>query len=177
MDNKDIEKIMNQIYPGLTHYVRDVDLDKKYINKYTVGNIIYEKGFVDTTSKIGKLIKTTRYSIFSNQAVDLNTISDIEHQNNWGLCLINRDSAFKILDIYEYNNKTLITLLHIPTELSDLLRNVSTNLDDQIINTSRSRFEKSFNEKIFNELDDEWYKRLGFPLGMSDEGVLFNKPE
>lgn len=177
MDNKDIEKIMNQIYPGLTHYVRDVDLDKKYINNYKVGNIIYEKAFVDTTCKIGKLNKTTRYSIFSNQAVELNTIADKKYQNNWGLCLIDRNSAFKILDIYEYNNKTLITLLHIPLELSELLRNVSTNLDDQIINTARSRFEKSFNDKTFIELDDEWYTRLKFPLGMSDEGILFNKPE
>lgn len=174
MDNQKYEQMINSVYPGLTHFVRDADLNKELINKYKVNDIIYERAFVDSTYKIGGLTKSVRYSIFSNRAVDLNKISEVK--NNWGLCVINKDSAFKVLDIYEYNDKTLITLLNIPLEYDDMFKNLSVNLDEKIIETSRKRFVECLNSNPVLELDDEWYKRLTFPLGMSDSGELFERP-
>ena len=39
MNNEEYEKIVNNVYPGLTHYVRDMDLDEELINKYKVNDI------------------------------------------------------------------------------------------------------------------------------------------
>ena len=112
--------------------IRDVDLDKSIVDKYNVGDIIYERAFVDTTLMIGKPIKKVRYSILSNHAVELNTLMEKEEDKNpWGLCLINRDAAFKVLDKYEYNNTTLITLLHIPLEYDEIFKQIKINLDDE----------------------------------------------
>ena len=36
MNNEEYEKIVNNVYLGLTHYVRDMDLDEELINKYKV---------------------------------------------------------------------------------------------------------------------------------------------
>lgn len=175
MNNEMIEKVINQVYPGLTHYVRDTNLEEKIINKYNAGRILYERAFVDTTNKIGKPIKKVRFSIFSNNAVELNAITDPEHQNNWGLHLINKDSAFKVLDVYSYEEKILITLLHIPIEYDSIFEKVNSNLDDQIIETARKRFETSMTQDIKEELDEEWYKRVQFPIGMTDDGEYFSK--
>lgn len=71
MNNEEYEKIVNNVYPGLTHYVRDMDLDEELINKYKVNDIILERAFTDCTSLISGLTKNVRYSIFSNDAHSL----------------------------------------------------------------------------------------------------------
>lgn len=40
-------------------------------------------------------------------------ISEYEQGTNWGLCVADHESRFKVLDVYEYEGKTQITLLHL----------------------------------------------------------------
>ncbi len=41
------------------------------------------------------------------------------------------------------------------------------------IKHARKRFEDCLNGEIVSELDDEWYKRISFPLGMTEDGKMF----
>ena len=174
MEEKEFfEQVMNAVYPGLTHYVRDVDLDEKIINSYEVNDIIYERGFIDCTSKIGGITKKVRYSIFSSNCADL---SEHENGTNWKLHVIKRDSAFKVLDVFKSEDKVLITLLHIPLEVSDIFKTIHVNLDDTVIEQARKRFKECLNSEPVAGLDEEWYKRLSFPIGISDAGEKFPKP-
>lgn len=170
MNNEDYEKIINNVYPGLTHYVRDMNLDEELINKYKVNDIILEKAFTDCTSLISGLTKNVRYSIFSNNA---HYIGELKDSKAPLVHVLDRDSVFKVLDVYKKDNKTLITLLHIPFEYINIFKKISNNLDEMVIKQARKRFEDCLNGDVVNELDDEWYKRISFPLGMTEDGKMF----
>lgn len=164
MNNKELEEIINKVYPRTIHYVRDVDFNEDVINCYKVDDIIYERAFIDCTPKIGLLTKNVRYSILSSYASDF---SHFEEDTNWGLHVINKNSCFKVLDVYKVDGKTLITLLHIPLEYSDLFSNIKINLDETLIEKTRKRFKECLTCEKKEELDDKWYERLSFPIGFS----------
>lgn len=69
-----------------------------------------------------------------------------------------------VVALMEKDNKTLITLLHIPFEYINIFKKVSNNLDEMAIEQARKRFEDCLNSKIISELDDEWYKEYLFLL-------------
>ena len=44
-----IQEMIKDTYSNLKFYVRDVDIEDEIIYKYKIGDIIYEKAFVDCT--------------------------------------------------------------------------------------------------------------------------------
>ena len=56
-----MEKAMNDIYPGLAMFVRDVNLKEGLADRYVRGSIIREKAFTDASCRIGGLVTTHRY--------------------------------------------------------------------------------------------------------------------
>ena len=100
-----------------------------------------------------------------------------EHGTNWGLCVAQRDSHFLVLDIYKYNGKTKILLLHLPDdERWNLFKNVSINIIDEIIEDCKKRFENKCNLETIPELKtDEWLKRCSFPLGFCRKAMCLNQ--
>lgn len=105
-----LEAALNDMLPGLTNHVRDVNLDPGVAALYKPGMIIWDKAFIGASKRLGGLATTHRFSIFSNHMVD---ISEYEQGTNWGLCVADHESHFKVLDVYEYEGKTQITLLHL----------------------------------------------------------------
>ena len=53
LDIEAIEKAINEIMPGLTMYVRDINLNEQYAKKYVPGRIIRELGFTDASCRVG----------------------------------------------------------------------------------------------------------------------------
>ena len=172
LDPKVIEEVINQIYSGMTMFVRDVNLSNEIANKYTEGLIIREKAFTDASGRVMGMITTHRFAILSNHMDDLR---EFEHGTNWGLCVANKDSHFKVLTIHKYNGKTMILLLHLPDDESwKMFWNVEINLDFDIIKTSIERFENKCDMAAVSELTtDEWLQRCAFPIGLDDEGDFF----
>lgn len=167
------EQTMNEILPGLTLYVRDVNLPEKFAEKYVSGTIIMEKAYTDASSRVMGMKTTHRFSILSNHMADF---SSFEQETNWGLFVANKDSHFLILDKYEYHMKTQITLFHLPDdERWKMFQNVKINLLEKVAMDVRKRFENKCEEEVIPELaTDEWIKRCSFPIGMDDEGNLFD---
>lgn len=167
---KAMEEIMNMTYPGLTMLYRDVNLGVLG-SRYKEGMIIREKGFVDASKRGSGIITTHRFAILSNHFMD---VAEYEQLTNWGLCIIQRDSHFKILDVYRVNGKTQITLLHLPELYWWFFENVKIGIDQQVVKFARKRLEECLVTNPVSELTSEnWLERCSFPLGMDDQGNLF----
>ena len=93
------EKTVNEILPGLSMYVRDVNLSPICASKYVPDTIIMERGFTDASSRVMGMVTTHRISILSNHMADF---GEYEHDTNWGLFVAKNNSHFKILDVYNY---------------------------------------------------------------------------
>ena len=173
LDTKLFEEVINEIFPGLTMYVRDVNLSPDIAGKYAPDMIIMEPGFTDASSRVMGMVTTHRFAILSNHMADF---GPYEHDTNWGLFVARRNAHFKILDIYEYQGRTQILLLHLPDDNRwKLFENVKINLEDQIIEDSRKRFEnKSVQDPVPELAKENWLARCASPLGMSDDGAFFD---
>ena len=168
----ELENALNDMLPGLTNFVRDVNLDPDIAKLYKPGMILREKSFVDASRRVGGMTTTHRFAIFSNHMADL---SSFEHGTNWGLCVANRESRFKVLDVYEYRGKTQITLLHL---LDDdrwrLFANAEFDMPGLGVSEIRARFEAKCDTAPIPELaTDAWLERCDFPIGVNPSGMLY----
>ena len=172
-DIKLFEEVINEIFPGLTMYVRDVNLSPTIAAKYKADMIIREPGFTDASSRVMGMVTTHRFAILSNHMADL---GPFEHGTNWGLYIARRNAHFKILDIYEYQGRTQILLLHLPDNHQwKLFENVKLTLEDQLIEDSRKRFEnKSVQDPVPELAKENWLARCASPLGMNNNGDFFD---
>ena len=153
-------------------FVRDVNLPDETANKYTPDMIIRERAFVDASHRVMGMVTTHRFAILSNHMA---SFENFEHGTNWGLCVAQRDSHFKVLAKHDYCGKTLILLLHLPDDEDwKMFQNVKINIEDDMIATSIERFENKCNLEAIPELaTKEWLDRCSFPIGMDDKGDFF----
>lgn len=166
------EQLGNDTYPGLAMYARDVNLTEKQFSQYKTGLIIMERGFTDATARFMGMKTTHRITILSNHMTDL---SEFEHGTNWGLHIANANAHFKILDIYEYKGKTQILMLHLPDDYRwKLFENMTISIDEDLIKDARKRFENKAFAKVPKEIaTNDWLDRCKMPLGMFEDGTLF----
>lgn len=167
-----LEGAINDMLPGLTMYVRDVNLSPVCAARYVPGTIIREPGFTDASSRVMGMVTTHRIAILSNHMADL---SEYEHGTNWGLFVANRGAHFKVLDVYAYGGKTQILLLHLlDDERWKLFETVTLNLEAQLIADCRQRFESKSQQPPVKELTTQaWLQRCADPIGMNETGKLF----
>ena len=176
VDAKFLEEMINELFPGLAMYVRDVNLNEKCAEAYQPGLILMERGFTDTSARVMGMKTTHRITILSNHMADLH---DFEHDTNWGLFVAKLYSHFKVLDVYEYHGKTQILLLHLPDdERWKLFKSVNISLEEKLIKDSRERFENKCMQEVVPELaSQEWLDRCSQPIGMDMQGNLFDPDE
>ena len=165
-------RIIESTLAGSSRYVRDVNLDPELAGKYKAGRIITERGFVDASNKIGSMATTHRYLILSQHMVDF---SRFEEGTGWGLHVANRDSMFKVLDIFNVGDKTEILLLHLPEGFEEVFVN-RTDVEEEFIERERESFKRELEMDIVEALVDEmWLERCEFPLGMDEKGRFYRK--
>ena len=168
-----IMKTVNEIMPGLQMFVRDLFMPDEIAAKYEPEKIIMERGFIDATSRVMGMITPYRFTILSNHMANA---TDLENGTNWGLNIARANSHFKILDKYEYLGKTQILLLHLPDdERWKLFRNVKLSIEDELIASSRQRFEAKSQSEVVPELaTEEWLQRVAQPIGIDRDGNFFD---
>ena len=158
-------------YENSNIFVHDINLPYDCAEKYEKGTLIKEKGFVDMTDKIGQMTTSHRYAIISNHVADL---SQFEQGTNWNIHTASSNSKFKVLDVYTFNEKTQILLLHLIDNLEEFF--VDNNaIDEEYVNTAREIFEESFEKEIIREVNTpEWLERCSFPIGLDHDGNLWD---
>lgn len=171
-DSKHIETVVNQTYPGLTMYVRDVNLPDEISKKYKKNLLLREKAFCDASNRVMGMITTHRYGILSNHMANLR---EFEHGTNWGLPIAKSGSRFKVLENYEYKGKTLILLLHLPDDEGwEVFKNNIMDIDSDIVSSSIERFkDKCFKEPVPELSTKDWLDRCEFPVGIDESGNCF----
>ncbi len=163
-------RVIETTFENASRYVRDVNLDEKLAGKYEPGQIIHERAFVDASSRIGGMVTSHRYLILSSYMADF---SLFEQGTNWGLHTANRDSNFKVVDIFTVGDKTQILLLQLPEGFEEVFEN-RTEVEEEFIERERENFKDDLNKDIIEDLaSDLWLRRCEFPLGMSDDGEFF----
>lgn len=177
VDKELLAQIANKTYPGLGIYVRDINLPQTLAAKYTSGLIIREKAFTDASNRVMGMITTHRFLILSNHMANL---SAFEHGTNWGLRVANKDSHFKVLGTHVYKThggeeKTAIVLLHLPDDESwKVYKSCTFSMDETIYQMAVERFEHKCEMPPVAELiTQEWLARCAFPIGMSNDGALW----
>lgn len=172
MKNKRIKDILDETFSDLKLFYRDTTLSDDLISKYTIGQIIKEKGFTDMSYIGGGLSGNCRYLIASSDARDLSKFHPDSAKN--GHSLLDDNSFFKVLDIQKSNNKTQIFLLNIPGNSLSLFKNSTSNLEEEITEKAKQKFISKVNAPLIPELQTEnWKERTKAPIGMSDTGELF----
>ena len=158
-------------YENTGLFVHDINLPEEFAQKYEIGALIKERGFVDMTNKIGQMTTSHRYAIISNHVGNL---SQFEHGTNWGLHTAASGSKFKVLDVFTFKEKTQILLLHLIDNLEDFFVDNDT-IDEECVAWARNIFVESFEKEVIEEVNsEEWLERCSFPIGMDNEGNLWN---
>lgn len=153
-------------YQDAKLYVRDTNLSEKQAKMYVPERIIQERTFVDATPKIGKMTTTHRFSILSNHIANL---SEFENEKDWNIHTTPANSIFKVLDVYEHNEKTQILLLHLINGFESIFRDARTT-KRECVEKSREIFEESFEKEVIASVNStEWLERCEFPVGLNDE--------
>lgn len=173
LDAEHILNVVNETYPGLTMYVRDTNLSSAVSETYKTGMIIREMAFCDASSRVMGMVTTHRYGILSNHMANL---SQFEHGTNWGLHTAKSGSRFKVLNNYKYNGKRLILLLHLPdSESWAMFKELKLNIDEELVANCIDRFKNKCEKEPIPELaNEDWLKRCAFPIGMDEDGNLFD---
>jgi hypothetical protein len=167
---KTIENMYKITYERLTMLYRDVDLGQ-YGKAYEKGMIIREKTLTGASRYGGGVFTSHRYAILSNNYKDADAIGQ---DRNEGLCVMKKDSYFKVLDVYDNQGKTQITLLQLPEKDWEFIENVNPEVEDKLVKHVRSRFDQCLEEAPVPMLTtDNWLERCSSPLGMDEEGNLF----
>ncbi len=172
VDPSVLEEVANIVYPGMGVYYRDINLPAQFAEKYTTDLIIREKGMTDASNRLGGMVTTHRYVILSNH---MGNLSAFEHGTNWGLRVAAKDSHFKVLGKHTYKDKTGIFLLHLPDdEKWKIYKTATFNIDEEVLQSAIQNFEQRIDAAPIPEVTSEnWLARCAFPVGMSDNGELW----
>ena len=167
-----LQEAINDMYPGIAMFVRDVNLADGLADKYQAGSIIRERAFTDASCRIGGLVTTHRYVILSNH---MGNLSAFEHGTHWGLHVAQRDSHFKVFGVFVHEDKTAIVLLHLPDDPRwKLFENVQLDIDRMLMEKACERFVTACGQPPIPELANaQWLDRCVFPLGMNDRGEFW----
>lgn len=167
-----IEKIINEMFPGMTFYYRDADLPEDVVAKYKPRQILRNGIFLDASSLGGKLVKNTRYLIASNKAAPLFQLNPAVAK--WRLHTITLNTYFQVIDIIKENGKTQILLIQIPKEGVPLFQSAWINLLDSIVEKGKASFEQKKSMEPFPALqEEEWLRRTEFPIGLDANNEFF----
>jgi len=153
-------------------FFRDTLLQPEILSMYQVGMIFREPTFCDATYKFGGFAAPHRYLIISENAKCLDSYS--EHPE-WGLCIWQRDSIFKVIAIQSTDFHSQITLLEIPK--SNIIDYQTKTLSDGELNLAEQSvisFERAEQTPPrLEHITDDWLDRLTCPIGIKSPGQFF----
>lgn len=174
METGTSDKIYQETFDGIEFFYRDTTLPDELISKYTAGQIIMERGFVDMSHKSGGIAGNLRYLVATAHGKDISKLSP--DASRYGHVILSNNAVFKVLDIIRKNRKTQILLLEIPSNAIDLFTHVTADFEKVLITNAREIFEHMLPLPVSHELNTlDWRERTEFPIGMDSSGDFFYK--
>lgn len=165
---------MDLDYSNAKIYIRDLYLPVEFEEKYKPGIIIREVDEVAASARIrGGLVQSHRYMIVSDHM----KLSKSEPCcANWGMYTADKNSRFKVLDVYKYRYTVMILLYHLPDDDSWKSFEGELNSEDmKFAEYCRGIFKSFCSQRATPELVvKDWIKICSSPIGMDDDGVLYD---
>jgi hypothetical protein len=165
-----IEAIVEETYDNIGLFVRDTEVSPERLAKYQTGLIFREKGLTYASYRVGGQAANCRYVIFSNhmrkKEPDL---------SNYGLCVADKGSVFKVLGRLDRDQGAWIILLHLMGEnywkaFEDFVSPVDA---DMVKSCADFLTEMNKLPPIPELLNAEWVDSCKYPLGIDDDGEFF----
>lgn len=171
----DMQAVLRGFVESALPFARDTTLPPGLLEQYTVGRLLREPTFCDTSYHVAGLVAPHRYLVISAMAVPL----DDEDNPERGLCVLQNDALLKVLDRVEMGDHAQITLLHVPDPLLPWFRDTTLNtIEQQFVELARACFAECLGQSPVPALDtDDWRDRLVYPLGFDDDGKPFDLPD
>ena len=171
MDQAELDSALRHLAERARPFARDTTLAPALLDLYTVGRVLREPTFCDTSHHVAGLVAPHRYLIISAEFFAL----DEEDLPQRGLCVLRRDSYLKVLDHTRDGDRVQIALLHIPDALLEFFNRPGLNpLEERFAGLARQCFADCLNQEPVPELDtDGWRDRLVYPIGIDDDGVPY----
>lgn len=167
-----VQRVCNDTTMGIGLFVRDCDLSPEAVARYSPGTILREPGYTYATNRIGGIPTSHRVSILSNHMLDLGADAADPRTRDCGICMADRGSRFKVLDVYEKDGKTQILLLHLMDD--ERWRAYMNSADDGSganVSGARSLFDKACGEDAVEAVSsEEWLDLMSSPIGL-DAGL------
>ena len=171
-----VNEILNWTTSGISVYFRDSNVDQEILSQYYVGQILRSDICIDVSHACGRLIKNTRYIIFSSKAANF---YELTNDINPYLNTLNFNSYFKVIYILETNIDTsYIILLQIPRQGIELFSNetnrvfipsISDKPFETFIKDKALEIISAKNLEIIQELEtNDWNERTNWPFGFND---------
>jgi hypothetical protein len=165
-----IESIVELTYNNLGVFVRDTEIAPEISAKYQPGLIFREKGLTYATYRVGGQAANHRFAIFSNHLIKKNPDPE-----NYGLCIAEKGSVFKVIGRHDFQNSSWIILLHL---LGDnywrVFKDFESPVDEDMVKSVVSWLTELTKQPVIPELTrPEWVDSCKYPMGIDDNGEFF----
>lgn len=197
-----LQRAVDDMVPGLSIYVRDTDLLPEEIAFYQVGHILEVADPLCATKRVLGPAGNARFAVMSNHMEDLGAVAaetfeahaeeaapslrdlisagtDLPGQEEepgamrWGLMQAAAGGHFKVIDVFEFEGVTQITLLHLPDdERWRLFAEEIPAVEQPLVNTARERFQDKIASPVIVELQDAEYRQAtAGPVGEAVQAI------
>jgi hypothetical protein len=128
-----------------------------------------EPTYCDATYKFGGLAAPHRYLIVSANAKCIDAFS--QHPE-WGLCLWQPGSIFKVIGVHSTGGFSQVTLLEVPEALREEFTTAHlSEMEVHFAYQAAERFRAALDSPVLPEHQTHlWLDRLKLPVGIDDSG-------
>ena len=168
IDEAKMESVMNETYPGLKLMQRDLR-QRRFLQSYSVGDLLNDDRAIAGTFLARAPGYDVQYAILSNR---LQRPPEGLGEARWAMAMLPKGGRFKVLDIYRAQGKTQIALLHLPKHEWQVFADISTNVDELLVDYVRKSFDVRLNSPAPAEFEGEaWGRLCQYAVGFSDMGA------
>lgn len=181
-----LESVLNWTLPGLQFFYRDTDYPFDTATLYSKLKLFRAGFFIDCSARAGKLTKKTRFIIASAHSAPIWSMMPMdEDMNEWRMHTIHFNSYFKVMDVYQVEDKTQICLLHIPYQgipffhpETSMQFNFEGVANINLVEMARKSFDTKMQMDPIPALESEaWVERTFELPGISSEGIAPFEPQ
>ncbi|WP_303234997.1 hypothetical protein [Methanosphaera cuniculi] len=126
------DELIEQLNPNLYDlYIYDADIDPQILEKYEVGQYLYQPSDIYTTRLLTDPIRNTRYAILSKEFQQIPDDELVEEYQDIDLSVSGVLNCFKIVSIELDEELMLITLLHYNSFEELVLKDHMTEIEEK----------------------------------------------
>ncbi len=162
---------LKELIKSSKYLYRDANLNRDELVQYQVGAMFREATVFDCTARLGGIVGGTRFVVVSSAPRSLSRLSE---RSEWGLATLGANELFKVIDVQVLQDKTQITLAHVPAAFEAYFRSSDSWLFDKwtVPQAQQDLHAAVGMPTIAAHVEEDWRRRIERPPGMNAERRL-----